>query len=295
MSAQDVFPGGHVVYNKYDVYPVGHVVHGEMAYPFLDKVLGGHVAETSNNVDDLQFDHAWDMIRHLPDGKRPVFLKLDASLGSPEAFRIRTEESPPRIDGGGSAGLLYGVQQWLSQPQIPASPSVERPDFGLRGATLYLMKDETYEWQLTPKEFPWFYDRPLLTRYLDHLLANRFNTIFLWTGHLFPSLVSMPEYPDATDLTPAQLARNQEQFRWFTRECARRNISVLLHSYQIILPKVLADSRKIGVQYNKPNEFTTKYVRYALERFLAAFDSVGLYVCPGEASNQSIRPPGSAT
>ena len=103
------------------------------------------------------------------------------------------------------------------------------------------MKEGSYDYQLTPQEFPWFYDRPLLTQYLDCLQANRFNTIFLWSGHMFPSIVSMPEYPDATDLKPADLDRNQKQFRWFTDECAKRNIRVLMHFYQIHLPQVVGE------------------------------------------------------
>ena len=166
-----------------------------------------------------------------------------------------------------------------------ATSGVEKPDFELRGTVLFLMKEASYDYQLKPEEFPWFFDRPLLTKYLDYLYANRFNTIFLWSGNLFPSIVAMPEYPDATDLKPAELARNQEQFRWFTDECAKRNISVLLHFYSIHLPKALAKSRKIPMHYSKPDEFAAKFMRYTLGRFLREFDSVGLYVCPGEVLN----------
>ena len=43
----------------------------------------------------------------------------------------------------------------------------------------------------------------------------------------------MPKYPEAGDLTPDESRRNQAQFRWFIQECARRNIRVLLHFYNI--------------------------------------------------------------
>jgi hypothetical protein len=36
------------------------------------------------------------------------------------------------------------------------------------------------------------------------------------------------------------------------------------------------------MHYSKPDEFAAKFMRYTLERFLRVFDSVGLYVCPGE-------------
>lgn len=237
------------------------------------------------SAEELCLEYARELLAQVPEGARPI-LKIDAALNNPEAFSLRADGSRTEIAGGGPAGLLYGAQQWLAAPKAAPSGAVEKPDFELRGTVLFLMKEASYDYQLTPQEFPWFFDRPLLTKYLDYLAANRFNTIFLWSGHLFPSIVAMPDYPDATDLTPEELARNQEQFAWFTRECAKRNISVLLHFYQIHLPKALAASRKIPMHYYKPDEFAAKFVRYSLERFLRVFDSVGLYVCPGEALNQ---------
>ncbi len=230
------------------------------------------------------------MLNQAPAVKQ-VHLKIDSGLGNSEAFSLRQQAAGTTILGGGPAGVLYGVQQWLAALQPLRSGAVEKPDFELRGGVLYLMKDASYDYQLTPEEFPWFYDRPLLTKYLDYLFANRFNTIFLWSGHLFPSIVAMPEYPDATDLRPAELARNQQQFRWFTDECAKRNISVLLHFYQIHLPKPLAKARGIPAHYHEPNEFAARFVRYSLLRFLTEFDSVGLYVCPGEQLAQRYTAP----
>ena len=240
-------------------------------------------------MDDLRLDYAHQLLARAGSG-RQVELKIDPALGHPEAFSIQAKEKAASVTGGGPGGVLYGVREWISRPASGADAVTERPDFGLRGTVLFLMKEANYDYQLTPEEFPWFFDRPLLTRYFDYLLENRFNTIFLWSGHLFPSIVEMPEYPDATDLSKADLRRNQEQFKWFTRECARRNISVLLHFYQIHIPKPLAKSRGIPVHYSQPNDFVRKFVRYSLGRFLAEFDSVGLYVCPGEALESRYQP-----
>lgn len=65
---------------------------------------------------------------------------------------------------------------------------------------------------------------------------------------------------------------------------------MLVHFYQIHIPKALARSRNVPVQYSQPNEFVTKFVRYSLGRFLAEFDSLGLYVCPGEALATAYQP-----
>ena len=235
-------------------------------------------------AEDSRLEYAGQLLNQVPKDHRPE-LKVNTSLGNPEGFAFRDRGSRKQIVGGGPAGALYGVGQWLSGPQ-PTTIALEKPDFELRGVALLLMKEGSYDYQLSPQEFPWFFDRPLLTRYLDYLLANRFNTIFLWSGNLFSSIVAMPEYPDATDLKPAELARNHEQFQWFVGECAKRNISVLMHFYQIHLPKALAKARGIPAHYQKPNEFAGTFMRYSLLRFLTEFDSVGLYVCPGE----NLRP-----
>jgi len=239
--------------------------------------------------EDLRLDYARELLGRAGAAKQ-AGLKIDPTLAHPEAYSIRAEGNAVTVTGGGPAGVLYGVREWVAQPPSAPLPVTERPDFPLRGTVLFLMKEASYDYQLTPREFPWFFDRPLLTRFLDYLLENRFNTIFLWSGHLFPSIVEMPEYPDATDLSKADLRRNQEQFKWFTRECARRNVSVLLHFYQIHVPKPLARSRNIPVHYGQPNDFVRKFVRYSLGRFLAEFDSVGLYVCPGEVLQPRYQP-----
>ncbi len=236
------------------------------------------------SAEELCMEYARELLGRIPEAQRPV-LKIDDALDLPEAFSLRAAGSHTEIAGGGPAGVLYGVRQWLAAPKAAPSGAVEKPDFELRGTVLFLMKEASYDYQLKPEEFPWFFDRPLLTKYLDYLCANRFNTIFLWSGNLFPSIVQLPDYPDATSLTAAEMTRNQEQFAWFTRECAKRNISVLLHFYSIHLPKALADARKIPMHYSKPDEFAAKFMRYTLERFLRVFESVGLYVCPGEVLN----------
>ncbi len=215
---------------------------------------------------------------------RDVVLTIDPKIGNPEGFTIKSDIRGATVSGGGPAGLLYGAQELVNQKREgKLADTSQKPDFGLRGNALFLMKEASYDFQLTPKEFPWFYDKALLTKYLDYLFANRFNTIFLWSGCLFPSIVEMPEYPDATDLSREQLLQNQAQFRWFTDECAKRNISVLMHFYSIQIPGPMAKARNIPLNYNQPTEFTAKLIKYCLSRFLTEFKSVGLYVCPGEA------------
>jgi len=54
-----------------------------------------------------------------------------------------------------------------------------------------------YEYPYTPETFPWFYDKALWIKYLDMLTENRINSLYLWSGHPFASLVKLKDYPYA--------------------------------------------------------------------------------------------------
>ena len=252
-----------------------------------------------NEMNDLESKkpcalHATQLLSQI-SAPGEVSLALNPGLGSREAFHLESTREGVKITGGGAAGIFYGAQEFTNlmkgARKIPSRLRItQKPDFDVRGSTYYLMKDCSYVWPLTPREFPHFYDREMLIRFMDYLAENRFNTLFIWTGHLFPSIMELPDYPEAAELSKEQLRRNQDQFRWLTRECARRNISVLLHFYNIHITKSLADARKIPEFYNKPNAFVTKYYTYCMERFFKEFDSVGLYVCPGEQLEAQYQP-----
>ena len=46
---------------------------------------------------------------------------------------------------------------------------------------------------------PGVYDKEQWIKYLDMLVANRMNSLYLWNGHPFASLVKLEDYPFALD------------------------------------------------------------------------------------------------
>ena len=80
----------------------------------------------------------------------------------------------------------------------------------LRGTCIGMQKTfilpgrHVYEYPCTPELFPWFYDQPLWTEYLDFLATNRMNTLYLWSGHPFASLVRLKDYPYAVEVPDEQ-------------------------------------------------------------------------------------------
>ncbi len=89
----------------------------------------------------------------LAEGAKQAELKIVPELGHPEAFRIRTAEGKNIVEGGSSAGVLYGVQALLAGDYQP--DKVDKPDFGIRGSTLCLMSGGgSYVSTVSPGIFP---------------------------------------------------------------------------------------------------------------------------------------------
>lgn len=216
-------------------------------------------------------------------GRKEVEFKAVNKLGHEEAFRLVKQGGKFVVEYQKQAGALYGAQALLEGDH--QLNRVEKPDFDIRGTTLCLMSGgNSYKSTLSPEIFPWFYEKDFMTRTLDAFASARMNTLFIWAGHLFPYIVEMPDYPEAAaDIPSEQLRANQEQFRWFTEECASRNIRVLLHFYNIHVSPPFAQKHGIPTNPAQPTPLLREYTYYALSRYFAEFPSVGLYACPGES------------
>ncbi|HSH09896.1 MAG TPA: hypothetical protein VK995_05880, partial [Oceanipulchritudo sp.] len=238
----------------------------------------------------LQLDYAESLLERAHQ-RENVNIRIDPSLGHPEAFRLEQEGDVTLVVAGGPAGVFYGVQETL----LPVSvvDAAGAPDFDLRGAVLMMLSPSwAYQSDLSPEVYPWFFDRPLMERYLDYLASARLNTLIVWSGHLFPHILELPEYPDASQFSREEIHRNQEQFLWLTTEAAKRNISVLTHFYNIHISEHMAEAMGREpteggdpTRYQVPDEFVGKYYYTILSRYFEKFPSVGLYICPGESLN----------
>lgn len=111
-----------------------------------------------------------------------------------EGFEITT----PRnnlivVEGGSSSGALYGclalIDSIKASGKLPAKINVtDSPQMVMRGTCIgvqksdYLPGRDVYEYPYTPESFPWFYDKQLWIQYLDSLVENRMNALYLWNG-----------------------------------------------------------------------------------------------------------------
>jgi hypothetical protein len=229
----------------------------------------------------------------------PIFASLDKQVpnlwpDAKEAFVLKRLGSTIVVAGFDSSGTLYGAEELADRIRaadgLPATLDYEdHPQQKSRGAVVGLQKPEItyegaeYDYPYTPANFPWFYDKAQWARYLDQLVEQRTNALFLWSGHPFTSLLRLPKYPEAQELPTAQLEQNIAMFRWLTAEADKRGIWVLQGFYNIHLSHAFARAHKLPYHLSTPSPLSSEYTRYCVSEFIREYPNVGLFMTLGEA------------
>jgi hypothetical protein len=200
------------------------------------------------------------------------------------------------VIGTDDSGTLYGCleleEQIEAKGKLPAQLAIsDHPEMVLRGTCIGLQKPDylpgrdVYEYPYTPESFPWFYDKQLWLRYLDMMVENRYNSLYLWNGHPFSSLVRLKDYPYAVEVDEATFKKNEEIFRFVAKEADKRGIWIIQMFYNILIPKPFADKHNLKTQdRNRPiTPLIADYTRKSIAAFVQKYPNVGLMVALGEA------------
>lgn len=215
-----------------------------------------------------------------------------------EGFSWTRKGKKIQLQGNDGSGVIYGcneIAEYVAQHGSLNVPQkqVDAPEMVLRGAcvglqkTIYLPGHQVYEYPYTPENFPWFYDKEQWIQYLDMLVDNKMNSLYLWNGHPFASLVKLKDYPFALEVDEATFKKNEEMFSFLTREADRRGIFVIQMFYNIILSKPFADHYGLKTQdrHRPITPLISDYTRKSVAAFIEKYPNVGLLVCLGEAMN----------
>lgn len=228
-------------------------------------------------------------------GTNGRLVAIEHVSGPPNSYSIAsTADGSFLLCCADDTGVLYAcldlAERFERGETLPKDFSVNRtPQFTLRGPAIGMQKTfilpgrKVYEYPYRPDLFPWFYDRAYWTNYLDGLLRNRFNALFLWAGHPFASLLKLPDYPYAQEVDDDTLAKNVEMFHFITTECDRRGIWFVQKFYNILLPEGFAKHHNCDTQLAAPTPEAADYTRKCLAAFVKEYPNVGLMVCLGEA------------
>ncbi len=238
------------------------------------------------------------MAAQMPEekGERKIYVSRLLTNWERESFVVsqRMDSNNLGVMANDDSGVLYGCLELANRIRVagrlPDDLDVhDGPKMKLRGTCVGMQKTyilpgrKVYEYPYTPELFPWFYDKKLWTEYLDSLVANRMNTLYLWNGHPFASLVRLKDYPYAVEVPDDVFKKNQEQFRWLAGECDKRGIWLVQMFYNIFVSKPFAETNGISTQLSGPTPLVTDYTRKSIAEFVKEFPNVGLMVCLGEA------------
>lgn len=229
--------------------------------------------------------------------EQQIVLVVDAAADlNKEGFRIESDEQRIRVTGKDQNGLLYGCRELIDRMEAEGKLNApvlmeDAPEMVLRGTcigvqkTYYLPGRTVYEYPYTPENFPWFYDKEHWVKYLDMLVQNRMNSVYLWNGHPFASLVKLPDYPFAVEVDDETFKLNEEMYSFITHEASKRGIFVIQMFYNILVSKPFAEHYGMRTQdRNRPiTPLVSDYTRKSVAAFVEKYPNVGLLVCLGEA------------
>lgn len=270
------------------VVPQGSPARVQYAGERLERILdeGGCDASIDSLMPAGQPDH------------RVIALALADTPDLPkEGYSIATEGLLTTVTGNDPSGVIYGTvditDRFLHEGKLdlPEGRTEDAPEMVLRGTCIGVQKTfilpgrHVYEYPYTPENFPWFYDKERWVEYLDMLVDNRMNSLYLWNGHPFASLVKLPDYPFAVEVDDATFEKNKEMYRFLTEEADKRGIFVIQKFYNILVSKPFAEHYGIKTQdRNRPiTPLLSDYTRKSIAAFVENYPNVGLLVCLGEA------------
>lgn len=213
-----------------------------------------------------------------------------------EGYTIKTEGNVTTVCGNDPSGVIYGTcditdrLQHDKKLELPQNVT-DAPEMVLRGTCIGIQKTyilpgyHVYEYPYTPENFPWFYDKERWIKYLDMLVDNRMNSLYLWNGHPFASLVKLKDYPFAVEVDDETFKKNEEMYAFLTKEADKRGIFVIQKFYNILVSKPFAEHYGIKTQdRNRPiTPLLSDYTRKSIAAFVEKYPNVGLLVCLGEA------------
>ena len=169
----------------------------------------------------------------------------NAGNGPAEGYSITKGKKGLVVSGNDATGVIYGCVELAEcirqKGTLDIEATTEAPGMVMRGTciglqkTVYLPGHAVYEYPYTPENFPWFYDKAEWMKYLDMMVENKYNSLYLWNGHPFASLVKLKDYPFALEVDEETFKKNEEIFSFLTHEADRRGIWVIQMFYNIIL------------------------------------------------------------
>jgi len=230
--------------------------------------------------------HGAGMLRAAAAGSSLGSVRLAISHElKPESFRIVKTSGGYQILGGDARGVLYGALDATEQIDLGGVLREKRaqPSLGVRGlkfniplpGTGYLSEEDLANNQ-------WFWSLDYWREFLDMAARNRYNALTFWSAHPYGRMVRIGKYPEAAEVSDAELDRNIAFFRKLFQMAADRGIDTYLVTWNIHVSRTFAEKRGIPVAgFDSPE--VRDYQREAIKALFATYPMLtGLGTTVGE-------------
>ncbi|MDH7568930.1 MAG: hypothetical protein QHJ73_05030, partial [Armatimonadota bacterium] len=192
------------------------------------------------------------------------------------------------VEAGDDRGALYALLDVAEQVRLSGgldgvAEAEERPFHAIRALKFNLpLPGAGYVPAAAAAQNAWLYDPAYWDRFFSMMARNRYNTLTLWSAHPFPYLVRLQQYPDASPLSEAELARNQEMFRYLLQSAKAHGVDTYLITWNIHLPEAFARARGVRPA-GEDSPLVRDYLRESIAALLREYpDLTGIGTCPGE-------------
>ena len=259
------------------------------------KNAGSRELYAAEHLQQRLADMGYSVVTRRADYRIELTVAEDTAGLPREGYTISRRKRHISVCGNDGPGVIYGCVELAEQARqlgsLDVAPQTSAPGMVMRGTciglqkTVYLPGHTVYEYPYTPENFPWFYDKEQWLRYLDMMVDNRMNSLYLWNGHPFASLVKLDDYPFALEVDDETFRKNEDVFSFLTSEAGRRGITVIQMFYNIILSKPFADHYGLKTQdrHRPITPLISDYTRKSIAAFIEKYPNVGFLVCLGEA------------
>ena len=242
-----------------------------------------------------------------------------------QSYRIRVQRDGGRrtitVRGADAAGAMYGGLDLAEAIRTGTFDTLKdsdhSPHIAQRGIKFNIPLDlrtpsYTDSADAAQANIPEVWERAFWTDYLDAMARHRYNVLSLWSLHLFPSLVKVPEFPEValhdvwrtraklddtfhfhgTDMVrPAMLADHEVVkritidekiafWRWVMQQASDRGIRVYIFTWNVF---TFGAAGKHGITDDLDNPITKKYFRASMRELVKTYPLLaGVGITAGE-------------
>lgn len=217
--------------------------------------------EIEKALEDRQY-----RVTNKPAGGTRITLDLESGTLGPQCYQIRrTGPVRIRVVGSDAAGCMYGGLELAEKIRLGVKleeirDSQGKPSILKRGIKFNIPLDArtpSYDdtGDAAQNNYAEMWNFAFWKEFLDDMARYRYNTLTLWNPHPFPSIVKLPDYPDAAleDICVTTLKPTYKSGAW--------------RDPQFVSPQVLKNLKVVKkMSMDEKIEYWRRVMKYARDR-----------------------------